>query len=211
MGYDAIWAGITVSALGIGPIFLSLLTPLVIHRLGNVRTLLIAFTIFALACFYNAYFTTAVTSQDVAFSRFLFGLAFVFYVNPLIGMSVEHIPIEQLPNATGIFHFIRSLVGAIGTAIFKTLWERRTIYHHQTLGENLTLFNPFTPPIQTPADLIHLNQMVDQQAALLALNDCFYLMGWCFFGLVLFLLFWYFWTRGEKKEFQDHEINAMME
>lgn len=199
MGYDAVWAGITVATLGIGPLLFSMFTPRVTQRYGNIRTLIFGFVLFAIGCFFNAYFTTTVTPQYVAFARFLFGLAFIFYINPLIGMSVEDIPLEQLPNATGIFHFIRALVGGIGTAIFKTLWERRTIYHHETIGSRLTPFNPSTPQLRTSAELSHLNNLVDQQAALLAINDAFYLMGWCFVALVVFLLVWYLWTCKDKK------------
>ncbi len=211
MGYDAVWAGITVAALGIGPLLFSIFTPMVIKRFGNIRTLIFGFVIFAIGCFYNAYFTTAVTAWHVASARFLFGLAFVFYVNPLIGMSVEDIPVAELPNATGIFHFIRSLIGGIGTAIFKTLWERRTIYHHETIGSSLTPFNPTTPQIHTSAQLAELNQMVDQQAALLGINDSFYLMGWCFAGLVLFLLAWYVWTCKNKKDQPEKAVHSALE
>jgi MFS transporter, DHA2 family, multidrug resistance protein len=211
MGYDAVWAGITVSALGIGPLLFSILSPMVIKKIGHIRTLMLGFALFAVACFYNAYFTTDVTMQHVGFARFLFGLAFVFYVNPLIGMSVEDISVEQLPNATGIFHFIRSLVGAIGTSIFKTLWERRTIYHHETIGSSLTPFNPATPHIHSSSDLAHLNNLLDQQAALLAINDAFYLMGCCFAFLLAFLMIWYLCTRKVKKNQPRKEIQPAVE
>jgi DHA2 family multidrug resistance protein len=198
MGYDPVWAGIAMAALGIGPILFSLLSPLIIHKIGNIRTLMLGFLIFAIGCFYNSYFNTEITFGRIAFARFLFGLAFVFYVNPLIGLSIENIPTAELPNATGIFHFIRSLIGGIGTAIFKTLWERRTVYHHEVIGSNLTPFHPFTPKIQSTSELISLNHLLDQQAALLAINDAFYLMGWCFLFLIAFLLIWYLWHMKSK-------------
>jgi DHA2 family multidrug resistance protein len=211
MGYDAVWAGITVAALGIGPLIFSAFTPMVIKKLGNIRTLILGFIIFTIGCFFNAYFTTAVTASHVAFARFLFGLAFVFYVNPLIGMSVQDIPVDQLPNATGIFHFIRSLIGGIGTAIFKTLWERRTIYHHEIIAGSLTPYNPSTPQIHSQAQLAQLNHLVDQQAALLGINDAFYFMGWCFMGLVVFLFLWYLWTRNDNKDQPHKEVHAAVE
>lgn len=151
------------------------------------------------------------TIEQVAFARFLFGLAFVFYVNPLIGMSVEDIPVEELPNATGIFHFIRSLIGGIGTAIFKTLWERRTIYHHERIVSTLTPSNPMTPTIHSELQLVELNQTVDQQAALMGINDSFYLMGWAFVVLTIFLLFWYLVTFKAYKNKSRHVIETAME
>lgn len=211
MGYDPVWAGIAVATIGIGPILFSLFSPAVVKRLGNVLTLILGFVFFAIGCFYNSYFTPSVTIQHVAFARFLFGLALVFYVNPLIGLSVENIPVAELPNATGIFHFIRSLIGGIGTAIFKTIWERRTIYHHQTIGSSLTPFNPSTPQIHSGSQLESLNTLTDQQAALLALNDTFYLMAWCFVIMLAFLIIYYFYTRKNKKAETQIEISNAIE
>ncbi len=199
MGYDAVWAGIAVAALGVGPLLLSIFSPIAIRKFGNTRTLIFGFFLFGIACFFTANFTTGATIQHIAFARFLFGLALVFYVNPLIGMSVEEIPQEQLPNAASIFHFIRSLVGGIGTAIFKTLWERRTVYHHEVLGSNLTPFNPSTPSVHTNIERMQLNQLVDHQASLLALNDTFYLMAWCFMALGLCLLLFYLKNQASKQ------------
>ena len=138
-------------------------------------TLLLAFIIFTVACFYTALFTTAVDIAHIAFSRFLFGIGFGYYINPLIGMSVEEVPPEELPNATGMFHFIRAMVGAIGTSLFTTLFERRTIFHHNQVGSYMTLGNPYTPQHLDTQGFAQINDLLDQQAALLAINDAFIL------------------------------------
>jgi DHA2 family multidrug resistance protein len=198
MGYNAEWAGIAVSALGIGAVFLSPLVPKIIGRFGNLWTLIGSLAIFGLSCFYTAFFTTAVDVIHVSWSRFLFGCGFVFYINPLIAMSVQEVPPSELPNATGIFHFVRALVGGIGTSLFTTLLQRRTIYHHERIGSSLTFANPFTPQIKDPASLAELNQLLDQESALLAINDAFYLMAWCFAGLIVLLIGWRFWRRNRS-------------
>lgn len=190
MGYDAIWAGIAVSALGIGPILLSAFTPGLIKKLGNLPTLILSFVVFGSACFYTAYFTTDVDVQHIAFSRFIFGLGFVVYITPLIGMCVQDISMEELPNATGIFHFIRAMVGGIGTSVFTTLFQRRTIFHHEVVGSYLTLDRPLTPQTDSIQELAGLNRLLDQQAAMLAINDAFFLMGWAFVALVALLVVW---------------------
>ena len=41
--------------------------------------------------------------------------------------------------------------------------------------------------IQGKKSLVVLNDFVNDQAAMLAFNDCFYLMGWLFLLLILFL------------------------
>lgn len=192
MGYTAEWAGFAVAPLGIGPILLSLITPAIMRKLGNVGTLLVCFTIFGLGSLFNAFFTTQVDIFYIGFARFIFGLGFVFYINPLINMSIQHVSIEALPEATGIFHFVRSMMGGVGTSLFTTLWARRTIFHHQRIGSSLTPFNPSTPQATDQSSLAQLNNNLDAQAAMLALNDAFFLMAWLFLGLIILLLGWYF-------------------
>lgn len=51
MNYDAISAGLAVAAIGIGPLLFSLASPYIIKKIGNVLTIIIAFILFAFACF----------------------------------------------------------------------------------------------------------------------------------------------------------------
>jgi DHA2 family multidrug resistance protein len=199
MGYNAEWAGLAVSFLGIAPIFLGAFTPKLINKLGSVLTLLISFVVFGLACFYTSFFTTEVDFHHIAFSRFLFGIGFTCYITPLIEISVQDVPSKSLPSATGIFHFMRAMVGGIGTSVFTTLWQRRTYFHHERVGSALTPYNPITPHAADEHSLELLNNGLDQQAALLAINDAFFLMAWLFGGLVVLLLGWYFFSRNKKR------------
>ena len=125
-------------------------------------------------------------------------LRIVFYFIPLVSLSVQDIPIEKLPSATGIFHFVRAMVGAIGTSLFTTLWERGTSFHHLNVGSAVTPFNPSTSEafnalgqygITGDKALEVLNKQLDIQSAMLAINDCFWVMAWIFLGLIIFLPF----------------------
>jgi DHA2 family multidrug resistance protein len=190
MDYDATWAGIAVCSLGIAPALFSFLTPKIITKIGTLPTLMICFAIFGSACFFTTfYFTPQVDIQVISFSRFFFGFALILYVPALFAMSVAGIKTEKLPAAMGIFHFIRSMIGGVGTSVFVTLFQRRTIFHHERIGSTLTEYNPLLPDMQLPL----LNRALDVQAAMLALNDAFYLMGWLFMGLVALLAIWRFW------------------
>ena len=190
MNYSAEKAGLAVAALGIAPVCLSLTTPFLIKKIGNVSTLIIAFVFFSIACFYSSLFTTEIDLSHIALARFIFGFGFVYYVSPLFGLSTQDIEPHDLPSATGIFHFFRSMIGGIGTSVFTTLWIRRTYFHHERIGENLTRFNPFTPQASDPKSLSLLNEAMDIQASMLAINEVFYLMGWIFAALVVVLSLW---------------------
>ena len=78
------------------------------------------------------------------------------------------------------------------------MWIRRSEYHHATVGENLTAFSKQTTAyldklkelgLEGKAGLAQMNANLGQQADILSINDCFFLMGWVFLGLLLFLPF----------------------
>ncbi len=196
MNYTAIWAGIAVAPIGIAPFIFSVFTSKLVTKYGTLPMLAICFVLFAISCFYTAYFDTDVDIYHVGFSRFLLGLGLVFFITPLFSLSIQDVPNHKLASATGIFHFVRALFGGIGTAVFTTIWVRRAAYHHAMVGENVTAYSPMTQEYLSKLNQVgfegkraveQLNDVLNQQAAMLSLNDCFYLMGWIFLGLLLFL------------------------
>ncbi|MBI3236206.1 MAG: DHA2 family efflux MFS transporter permease subunit, partial [Chlamydiales bacterium] len=196
MGYDAIWAGIAVCPIGIAPLFFSSFSGKLVSKIGSIIPLGICFVLFSISCFATAFLTTDVDIQFIGFTRFLLGCALVFFITPLFALSVRDLANEKLPSGTGMFHFVRAMMGGVGTAIFTTLWVRRSAYHHKILSESTTPFSAQTRlwfqnldvlGIKGKAALEITNGATNDQAAILAINDCFYAMGWIFL-LLLFLL-----------------------
>ncbi len=196
MGYNAIWAGIAVAPIGIAPLLFSAFSGKIVNRYGTLRPLAFCFILFALACFYTGYFTTDVDIEHIAFSRFLLGCGLVFFITPLFALSLQDVETERLTQATGIFHFVRAMSGGIGTAVFTTLWIRRTAYHHERIGSQITPGSETTDlffktlqkaGITGKKALAVTNELLDQQASMLALNDCSYLMGGLFLLMILLL------------------------
>ena len=203
MGYNAIWAGIAVAPIGIAPLLLSILSGKIVKRYGSLKPLALCFILFSISCFYTAYFTTSVDVEHIWISRLLVGFGIVFFITPLFSLSIQDIENKRLTQATGIFHFVRAMSGGIGTSIFTTLWTRRTAFHHERIGATLTpsseTMHSFTQNLESlgikgKKALALTNDLLDGQAAMLALNDCFYLMGGLFL-LLIFLL-----PLGMKKE-----------
>ena len=196
MGYTSVWAGLAVCPIGIAPLLFSNFAGKLIAKIGSVVPLSICFILFAVASFFTAYLDTDVSIYVVGFSRFLIGCALVFFVTPLFALNVRDVTDQQLPSGTGMFHFVRAMMGGVGTAIFTTLWVRRASYHHQILGESVTPFAPQTKlyfdqlsslGFDANQSLAIANTTMNNQAAMLSLNDCSYLMGWIFLSLLLIL------------------------
>lgn len=128
---------------------------------------------------------------------------------PLFHLQTQDLPADKVPAGAGMFHFVRAMMGAVGTSIFTTLWIRRSAFHHANLVSYLVGRKPFHPFVeqlnllnmQEDKKWVFINQLVDVQAAVLAINDCFYLMGWCFLGLLPFLLI------GRKRSERISQVN----
>jgi DHA2 family multidrug resistance protein len=198
MNYTSIWAGIAVAPIGIIPIVFGTFVGRLLTRYGHTILLGICFVFFAISCFYTAFFDTDVDIWHIGFSRFLLGAALLFFITPLFALSVQGVPSEKLPTSTGIFHFVRAMVGGVGTSVFTTMWIRRSAYHHATVGENLTIYSTQTTSflgqlselgLHGKKGLEQLNVFLGQQADILAINDCFFLMGWVFLSLLILLPF----------------------
>jgi DHA2 family multidrug resistance protein len=130
----------------------------------------------------------------VYLTRFIFGFGVLFFTVPLFSLSLQDIPPDKLNSSSGFFNFVRAMVSGIGTSVFTTLWIRRSAYHHSILVESITPFSKETNQFLTDLSKIRLdgtqkleflNETINTQAAVLGLNDCFFLMGWIFLSLIL--------------------------
>jgi DHA2 family multidrug resistance protein len=213
MGYTSIWAGITVAPLGFVPFFFSTYIGKLTTKIGPIIPLAICFIMFAISSFATAYLNTEADIWHIAFTRFLLGFGLLFLIVPLFRLQLQDIPEDKMASAAGMFHFVRAMMGAVGTSVFTTLWIRRSAFHHSNIVSDLDARPPLAPYMETLHSLglkgeqawAFLNEVVNGQAAVLAINDCFYLMGWCFIILMPFLLL------GWKKEGagREEEIAAV--
>ncbi|MCH9612590.1 MAG: Multidrug export protein EmrB [Chlamydiia bacterium] len=197
MGYNALWAGIAVAPIGFAPVALGFIMGRVVNWMGYIPSIFLAMFLISMSCFYTAYFNPQVDLYHIMISRFILGLGVTFWVTPLFAMSLSEVPPEKMPSGAGLFHFLRSLSGGIGTSIYTTIWVRRTVHHHLNLASDVTPYSALAAEYQTALNQIGLfgkkaltffNNMVDQQASVLALNEDFYLMGFVALGLMFFVL-----------------------
>ena len=208
MGYNAYWAGLAVSPMGVFPLLLAL--P-VAKLMGKVRLeilLSFCFALLAATFFWFAYFDTDVSFEWIAFSRLILGLSVSIFFNPLVSLSIQNIPRDKLPSATGLFYFFRTLGISTGTSLFVYLWDRRAIKHHFNMAELITPYSENTQQIyakmqrqlhltgEKASDL--LNTITDQQAYMMATNDIFWISAILCVGLV-FVVFIFKKTKPNQK------------
>lgn len=193
-GYTAFKAGVAVTPIGIIPLILAPLIGKFMYLVDTRWLVTFSFLVFGITFIWLGQLNTEVSLTHIVIIRIFQGLGLAFFFIPLIDIALSQISNKDLSSSSGVYNFIRLVMGGgFGTAIFITLWQRREIFHRAIINENLT---PYNPAVQNMLEQIKtlgiddlkaagvLEKMIQQQSYLLAFNDCCWLSGWIFFGLI---------------------------
>lgn len=192
-GYTPFWAGVAVAPIGIFPVLLSAFVGLYMYKFDLRMISSISFLLFALTFFYQTNFITAVSLQHIMFTRLLQGLAVAVFFIPLVQLSLANIPQKKYASASGVFNFIRILVGSgFGTSLAIELWWHRAVSHQAYIGEALTPYQPAVTQFYNHFGNQHgvasqvLNSIAERQAYILSTDDLAWVAAWCFLIMIPF-------------------------
>lgn len=197
LGYTATWAGLIAAPSGVVAVFLS---PLAARLSGKVDARIlatIAFVAFAVSYWMRSGFTTSASSWDFMLPMLVQGIAMSVFFLAMLTISLDGIPPQRLPSATGISNFARIVAGSFAASIITTAWDRREALHQSRLAEAVGNGVPLrmaTEGLQhmgltaTQAAGAITRQMVGQ-AYLLASTDLFRVSAWLCAALIVIVWF----------------------
>lgn len=197
MGYTAFKAGVAVMPIGLIPIVLSPILGQVLNLVSLRWVAAFSFSVFAYTSFWFSGFTTDVSLDQIMMPRFVQGIGVALFFLPLLTLALSRIDGKDLASASGVYNFIRLVIGGgAGTAIYVTFWSRREILHHSNIGEAINPFRSVTNEAFETLSTIGLegqpakqlvDNLVENQAYLLAFNDLLWISGWLLMLLIPFL------------------------
>ena len=189
MGYDAYKSGLSMMPRGIGALMATVSYGLFANRFDNRLLVIIGLSCIATGCFMLGGLNLQISTANIAFPNFLFGVGLGLSMIPIITLSFATLKNEQMTNATGLQNLLKNIGGAFGTSIVATLISRGAQKHQFMLISHLTdTYQPFSERIQamtaafsTTVDNITANYMghgmvyklLMQQANLMAFIDAF--------------------------------------
>ncbi len=198
LGYTAFKAGLAIAPLGFGALFGAVVVGQFMKHFQAVIFIAIGFFAMAIGCFYAANFVPEISFFHIACSRVIFGLGLSFWMVPIISVSSSVLEDFELASGLGLFHFLRSLSGGIGTAIYGTIYTRRGYHQQENLAYN---FNEYKQncrsyysdilsyiPNQDSANHF-LGNIVDSQATTFAFCEVNNLMGYICLIMMFLSLF----------------------
>ncbi|MCE4543900.1 MULTISPECIES: DHA2 family efflux MFS transporter permease subunit [unclassified Caballeronia] len=194
LGYRSVDAGLATAPLGIFAVILAPVMGKLMPR-SDARVLAtLAFLGFATVFFMRSHYTTGVDTWTLVVPTLLQGIPTALFFVPLTAIILSGLPPSKIPAAAGLSNFVRVFAGAVGTSLANTGWNDRTILHHSQLVEQASVHNPvFVDAIGSvqgalggsPSQaLAFFERTLTTQAAMLGLNDIFWLSAVIFIAIV---------------------------
>lgn len=189
MGYTATWAGLVTAPVGV----VAMLSAPVVGKLMHSRDPRLlagtAFGIFALVSFMRAGFDLGVDAWPLVQTQLIQGLAMATFFTPLTAITLSGLAPDQVAGASGLSNFLRIMLGAVGSSVYTTLWDRRASLHHAQLTEHI---NPYSSIVQESLSrfqslgqsalqsLGSLEREISRQAFMMSADDLFWMSGLLF-------------------------------
>jgi DHA2 family multidrug resistance protein len=193
IGYTATWAGLVAAPSGLVAV---LLTPIAARFMSRVdaRVLAtIAFGAFAVSYFMRANYTADAGFWDFVWPLAVQGIAMSTFFVAMLTISLDGIPPERIPSASGISNFTRITAGGFAASITTTMWDRREALHQSRLADGSSAYSP---AMQQALDHLHhlgfgdgqayavLARSLVGQAYTMASDDLFWLSGWLSIAMI---------------------------
>lgn len=197
LGYTATWAGLVAAPSGLVAV---ILTPFVARLSGRIDARIlasIAFVGFGISYWMRSGYTTTASFYDFMLPLLVQGVSMSTFFLAMLTISLDRLPPERLPSATGISNFGRIVAGSFAASLITTAWDRREALHQNRLVEAIGNGVPY----QMAAEQLQRLGMNAQQAAaavtrqmvgqayLLASTDLFRLSAWLSFFLLALVWF----------------------
>ncbi|CAM2157087.1 DHA2 family efflux MFS transporter permease subunit [Paraburkholderia tropica] len=194
LGYRAVDSGLTTAPLGIFAVVLTPIIGRILPRSDPRYIATLAFIGFAAVFLMRTQFYTDVSHWDLVLPTLLQGIPMAMFFVPLTSIILSGLPPEKIPAAAGLSNFARTFCGAVGTSLIGNAWNDRTILHHVRLTEQASVTNPaFMQSVESARQSLHVstdaayglfNFSVDAQAAVMGLNDIFYISAFIFIAII---------------------------
>ncbi|RZI42452.1 DHA2 family efflux MFS transporter permease subunit [Herbaspirillum sp. HC18] len=141
MGYTSTQAGMAMAPIGF---FMLILAPIIGRNVArlNLRALAtFAFLVMGGVSLWNTQMTLDVTFWNIVNPRLVQGLGMACFFLPVQTIMLSNITPDHMAAASSLSNFLRTLGGAIGTAVSVTTWEHLASGYHAQLMENVNAFS----------------------------------------------------------------------
>lgn len=182
MGYTATLAGYNTAFAGVVSVIVAPITTKLMTKYDHRLLVMIGLLFCAASSLVRVTYSLDMTFEQLLWPQVLQGISFPLILIPLMDMSVSSLPPQDTASGAGQFNFIRTLSGAIATAIVVSVWETAIKTSKATLagtlhnGQDMLLALQQSGFAENKARSL-FDMAVLQQAAQIGTNEAFLEIG----------------------------------
>jgi DHA2 family multidrug resistance protein len=196
--------GIVLAPRGLGAMFAMLLMGQLERYRINTRPLMGVGYVLQMASLWNmAHWNLGIGYWQIVWAPILMSSGFALFFPPLSAATLSCVERERMGYAASLFGMIRNTGAAVGVSVMSTMLVNHQQVHSSYLGEHLSVFDawrlsiaprmmPGSPRFLSLPDqlsgrkegLAAMYHQIQLQAAMLSLNDIYWMLIW-FSGTVV--------------------------
>ncbi|HZZ66954.1 MAG TPA: DHA2 family efflux MFS transporter permease subunit, partial [Phenylobacterium sp.] len=142
MGYIATWAGLVAAPSGVVAVFLTPFAARLMNRLDVRWTASLSLAAFAGSFFLRSQYTTDVNFGGLVLPMLVQGVAMSTFFVSMVTLSLNGVQGNQVPQASGLYNFLRITAGSFAASIVGTWWEQSANMHQSRLSEVMGSTDP---------------------------------------------------------------------
>jgi DHA2 family multidrug resistance protein len=186
-GYSVIDTGMVLMPRGIGTLITMQVSGYLIRKGFDARYMLgIGFLIAALSLWDMAGWSLAVDRPHIIAASLIQGLGMGLVFIPMNSMAFATLPPSMRTEASSLLNLSRSIGASVGISVVNTLIARNIQVSHQDLGSHVNSSMVSSIDVSTidrfqavgTTVLTTIDGLINQQAAMIAYIDDYYLMMW---------------------------------
>ncbi|HKD68985.1 MAG TPA: DHA2 family efflux MFS transporter permease subunit [Candidatus Binataceae bacterium] len=213
MGYTAWQAGIVLAPRGLGAMFAMLLIGQLERWRIKTRPLMAVGYLLQMASLWSmAHWNLQIGYWQIVWAPIMMSGGFALFFPPLSAATLSCVERERMGYAASLFGMIRNTGAAVGVSVMSTMLVNHQQIHQSYLGEHLSVFDawrmgmmpkrmPGSPGFLSLPDqlsghkegLAAIYHQFQVQAAMLSLNDIYWMLIWFSGTVVPVLLVLWLW------------------
>ncbi|MES2364933.1 MAG: DHA2 family efflux MFS transporter permease subunit [Pseudomonadota bacterium] len=181
MHYPVVLTGLLTAPRGVGTLAAVFIVGWVMGKVDTRLIIATGFVLTAYSLWQMTGFYLQMNSSLVMWSGLIQGIGTGFVYVPLAAITFATLSTQYRNEGTAMFSLIRNVGSSIGISVVETMLTRGTQTMHSRLAEQVTPFGSVLhalphEALSTSGGLAQLNQLVSNQAAMIAYNNDFKMM-----------------------------------
>ena len=135
MNYIATWAGLVAAPSGVVAVILTPFAAQVMNKIDARWTASLAMAAFGLSFWLRSGYTSDASFGALVVPLMVQGVAMSVFFVSMITITLNGVPMDKIPAATGLSNFTRLTAGGFAAALTTTIWDRSEAVHQTRLAE----------------------------------------------------------------------------